>query len=137
VHTFRQLSAVAVKWRSQIAALFDRKVDSAGGLYAPVACSIITVLEGILILTPYFPKSQAFKPNSRNAWLFEEYLIEQIKARSSGTQAVSNEAQAQQVLNRASGGNWSKMTGRNDALIAGTNSQGAAVPPIPPRPEVV
>lgn len=70
------------------------------------------------------------KANSRNAFLLEEYLIEKAKANPTGAATnLNHDVEAQRVLNRASEGNWSSRTGRNDAFA----SSGAAAPAVPPR----
>jgi len=90
----------------------------------------------------------AYKPNSRNAHMVEDFLVERAKSRVGATGVANDgaaaEAQAQQVLDRAKGGHWSARTGDNPAL-AGTGGQITAAhqaqqsssvkvaPPVPPR----
>jgi len=72
----------------------------------------------------------AFKPNSRNAILFEEFLVERAKQRAAGN--VTEDAQAQQVIDRARRGSWSLRTGKNNALSAGEHRDGLPTSPQTP-----
>jgi len=57
------------------------------------------------------------KPNTRNALLFEEWLVEKTKTRPLGSAGTSNgDVEAQRVLDRANDGSWSARTGGNDAF---------------------
>ncbi|CAD6585355.1 MAG: hypothetical protein CYPHOPRED_003060 [Cyphobasidiales sp. Tagirdzhanova-0007] len=60
-----------------------------------------------------------FKPNSRNAMLFEEFLVERVRLNESAGQPGAEGIQAQQVLDRANAGTWSSLDGTNDALHVG------------------
>lgn len=66
--------------------------------------------------------SAAYKPNSRNAWLLEEYLIERSK-----TSGGDPESQGAAVVQKSRGWSWSAKTG-DPSSKTGAATNGSAQP---------